>query len=190
MTVTIFKFSRILDVSRAARTAVLGSVLGAGLLFGGTAVITAQPVEAAQEINVNNGYAVHGYDPVAYFTEGKPVEGDAAFTATHEGAAYKFTSAEHRDMFVADPAKYAPQYGGFCAFGVAMAGRKFDGDPELWKIEDGKLYLNINKKAQSRFLENVPGYVRTADHNWPIIAEVPEATLKSSPPSGLKQGAQ
>jgi len=125
----------------------------------------ATPARAAEPmVYQRRGRAIRGADPVAYFTEGKPVEGDAAFTATHEGAAYKFASAEHRDMFVADP--------------------------ELWKIEDGKLYLNINRNAQSRFLENVPGYVRTADHNWPIIAEVPEATLSSTPPSGLKKGAQ
>lgn len=180
MTVKIFNFSRVL------RTA----VLTAGLAFIGTAAISALPAQAAQEINVNGGYAVHGYDPVAYFTEGKPVEGKDAFTATHDGASYKFASAEHRDMFVADPAKYARQYGGFCAFGVAMAGRKFNGDPTQWTVKDGKLYLNVNATVQERFRENVPGYIRGADNNWPIIAEIPEATLSTNPPEGLTQGAQ
>ena len=180
MTVTIVKFSR----------ALRSAVLGAGLLFVGTTALSAQPVQAAQEINVQGGYAVHGYDPVAYFTEGKPVEGSESFTATHDGASYKFATAEHRDMFIADPAKYAPQYGGFCAFGVAMAGRKFDGDPTQWTVKDGKLYLNVNATVQERFRENVPGYIRGADNNWPIIAEIPEATLSSNPPEGLTQGAQ
>ena len=110
------------------------------------------------------------------------------FQATHEGATYRFASAAHRDAFAADPAKYAPQYGGYCAFGTAM-GRKFDGDPNAWKVVDGKLYLNLNKKIQERWLGDVPGFVRGADNNWPIIRSVADASLEASPPTGLTQGA-
>lgn len=166
------------------------ALLAGALVLGAAVAVPDTAPRAAQEVNVQNGYAVHGYDPVAYFTEGRPVEGRDAHTAEHNGATYRFASAEHREMFLADPAKYAPQYGGFCAFGVAMAGRKFDGDPNAWTIDGGKLYLNLNKTVQARFLEDVPGYIRGADNNWPIIAEVPDAALQAQPPAGLTTGPQ
>ncbi len=95
---------------------------------------------AVQEVNVNDGYAVHGYDVVAYFTVGAPTLGNDRFIAEYQGVAYRFASADNRDRFAADPAAYAPQYGGYCAFGTAF-GRKFDGDPLAWRIVDGELYL-------------------------------------------------
>ena len=150
---------------------------------------TAGLAAAETEVNIVEGYAVHGYDVVAYFTQGKPVVGDDRFTAEYEGATYRFSSAEHRDTFTADPAQYAPQYGGYCAFGTAM-GRKFDGDPNAWAVVDGKLYLNLNKNIQARWKKDVPGFIRGAENNWPLIRSVADASLEASPPAGLTIGAQ
>lgn len=100
------------------------------------------PAQAADELNVVPGLsiagaplALHGYDPVAYFTEGKPVRDSDELVHVHDGAAYRFSSEAHLETFRKAPARYTPQYGGFCAYGVSV-GKKFDGDPHLWKIED------------------------------------------------------
>ena len=164
------------------------AVLSAGLAF---AVVpaTAGLATAETEVNIVEGYAVHGYDVVAYFTQGKPVVGSDQFTADYEGATYRFASAEHRDTFTADPAQYAPQYGGYCAFGTAM-GRKFDGDPNAWAVVDGKLYLNLNKDIQARWKKDVPGFIRGAENNWPLIRSVADASLEASAPAGVTIGAQ
>ena len=164
------------------------ALLSAGLAL---AVVpaTAGLATAETEVNIVEGYAVHGYDVVAYFTQGKPVAGDDRFTAQYEGATYRFASAEHRDSFIADPAQYAPQYGGYCAFGTAM-GRKFDGDPNAWAVVDGKLYLNLNKNIQARWKKDVPGFIRGAENNWPLIRSVADASLEASPPAGVTIGAQ
>jgi YHS domain-containing protein len=114
------------------------------------------------------GLALKGYDPVAYFTDGKPVQGKAEFTARHDGATYRFATAANRDRFAADPAKYAPQYGGYCAFGMA-GGYKAPIEPDAWTVVDGKLYLNYNQSVRSRWSTDVPGYVRKADANWPTV---------------------
>ncbi len=162
-------------------------VLALMMAIGG-AVTAASGAQVVGEVNVNDGYAVHGYDVVAYFTVSEPTEGDDRFTAEYQGAQYRFASAENRDRFKQDPAKYAPQYGGFCAFGTSV-GRKFDGDPHAWRIVDGKLYLNLNKEIQARWLQDTAGYIRGADHNWPIIATLPDAELEANPPEGLSLGA-
>ena len=164
------------------------AVLSAGLAF---AVVpaTAGLATAETEVNIVEGYAVHGYDVVAYFTQGKPVVGSDQFTADYEGATYRFASAEHRETFTADPAQYAPQYGGYCAFGTAM-GRKFDGDPNAWAVVDGKLYLNLNKDIQARWKKDVPGFIRGAENNWPLIRSVADASLEASAPAGVTIGAQ
>ncbi len=125
----------------------------------------------------DQGLALRGYDPVAYFIDGAPVEGSAAFTATHEGATYRFASAANRDAFVADPDAYLPQYGGFCAFGTAM-GYKVDADPAAWRIVDGELYLNLNQKVQRRWNTDVPGYIEMADGKWDAIRDVPADELR------------
>jgi YHS domain-containing protein len=122
------------------------------------------------------GLALRGYDPVAYFTEGKPVIGKATYTATYNGATYQFASEAHLQAFKANPAQYVPQYGGFCAFGVAV-GAKFDGDPELWRIEEGKLYLNLNPDIQEQWEKNIPDHITKADTNWPMIKDRAPAEL-------------
>lgn len=128
-------------------------------------------------VNVDTaGLALRGYDPVAYFTEGAPVRGNPALSATHDGATYHFASAAHRDTFLAAPALYAPQYGGYCAFGTAKGG-KFDGDPNLWRVVDGKLYVNVNPDAQRLWEADVPGFIEQADATWPDIKNKDPAAL-------------
>lgn len=129
----------------------------------------AAAAHAAGENNVDSsGLALKGYDPVAYFSEKKPVRGKPEFTATHEGTTYRFASATNRDAFAAAPAKYAPQYGGYCAYGMA-SGYKAPIEPDAWTVVDGKLYLNYNQSVRSRWAGDVPGYVRKADANWPTV---------------------
>ncbi|MGY5452398.1 YHS domain-containing (seleno)protein [Agarivorans sp. MS3-6] len=124
----------------------------------------------------SNDLAIKGYDPVAYFSSGQPTQGTADFSATHNNAIYHFSSASNRDAFKAEPAKYAPQYGGYCAFGVAME-KKFETDPNAWKIVDGKLYLNLDKKVQQRWLENTHELIVDANQNWPEIKPIDAAKL-------------
>jgi YHS domain-containing protein len=124
---------------------------------------------AQAQVNVDTaGLAIQGYDPVAYFTEKKPVPGKAEFAATHEGAIYRFASAANRDAFVAAPAKYAPQYGGWCAYGVA-SGYKAKIEPDAWTVVDGKLYLNYSQSVRRTWSSDVPGYIRKGDANWPAV---------------------
>ena len=114
------------------------------------------------------GTAIDGTDPVAYFTEGRPVEGSKEFTHEWNGATWRFSSAENRDKFIADPEAYAPQYGGYCAWAVAQ-GYTASTDPEAWKIVDGKLYLNYNKSVQQKWEGDIPGHISSADGNWPKV---------------------
>lgn len=130
---------------------------------------------AADEVNVTAGYtaagaplALHGFDPVAFFTVSAPTEGNAKFAAVHERATYYFASQQNLDTFEADPAKYAPAFGGFCAFGVSV-GKKFDGNPRYWKISGGKLYLNLNEEIAQAFNKDVPGSIAKAEKNWATI---------------------
>lgn len=115
--------------------------------------------------------AVDGYDPVAYFTQGKPVEGSKQHALEWNGATWRFASAENRAAFEKEPAKYAPQYGGYCAWAVSQ-GYTADADPEAWTIVDGKLYLNYNHEVMGTWKKDVPGNIAKADVNWPkLVAE-------------------
>jgi len=137
----------------------------------GFAALLGASVASAQHTPYNvdrDGLGLKGYDPVAYFTDGAPAKGKAAFTATHDGVTYRFASAEHRHQFQAEPAKYLPQYGGYCAMGVAM-GKKLAIDPEAYRIVDGRLYLNVNKSVQRDWLKDVPGNIARADAAWPAL---------------------
>ena len=115
-----------------------------------------------------DGLALKGFDPVAYFTEGKPVEGLARFEAEWNGAKWNFATEQNREMFTREPEKYAPQYGGYCAWAVGH-GYTAKGDPEAWKIVDGKLYLNYNRDVKKRWEEDIPGYISKGDENWPAF---------------------
>ena len=112
------------------------------------------------------GIAIQGYDPVAYFTDSKPLKGDSQFSYRWRDSLWLFTSAQHRDLFAKNPEQYAPQYGGYCAYGVSE-GHTVDIDPAAWKIIQGKLYLNYDNSVQRRFLKEPEGRIRRADQNWP-----------------------
>jgi YHS domain-containing protein len=132
-------------------------------------ILFAISTAAQAQDNVDaSGLALKGYDPVAYFTEKKPLPGKPEFTAQHQGATYRFASAANRDAFVAAPARYAPQYGGYCAFGMA-SGYKAPIEPDAWTVVDGKLYLNYSQSVRSRWSRDVPGHIRSADANWPKL---------------------
>ncbi len=133
------------------------------------------PALAADEVNVTTGrtaagapLAMHGYDPVAFFTVAKPTEGSASHAVVHEGATYYFASRENQEAFESDPARYAPAYGGFCAFGVSV-GKKFDGDPRFWTISGNRLYLNLDEEISKKFKKDVPGSIAKADGQWKQI---------------------
>lgn len=133
--------------------------------------------QSTSSLNVDaKGVALKGNDPVSYFSPGGPVQGKSEFAARHEGATYWFASTGNRDTFKANPARYTPAYGGFCAMGVALE-QKLDVDPLLWRIVDGKLYLNVHKEAQARWLEDVKGNLAQADRNWPRIKDKAPKTL-------------
>ena len=130
---------------------------------------------AADEYNVSKGVTaagvplgLHGVDAVALTSLGAVAEGDATYTVTHDGAAYYFASRESADTFSSDPAGYLPQYGGFCAFAVAL-GKKFDGDPMFADIVDGKLYLFVNDAIFQRYLADKEGTLSKAEEVWPTI---------------------
>ena len=114
--------------------------------------------------------AVGGYDPVAYFSQGKPVKGNKKFAVEWKNAWWYFNSQENLDKFKANPTAYAPQYGVYCAYGVAQ-NTTVKGDPLLWKIVDGKLYLNINKQVVGIWNKDIPGYIEKADKLWPTVLE-------------------
>jgi YHS domain-containing protein len=130
------------------------------------------------EVNANgNDLAIKGYDAVSYFTKGEPTKGTDNFTAAYNGAIYQFSSADNRDLFKVEPSKYAPQYGGYCAFGVTMH-KKFDTDPMAWHIRGDKLYLNLNKKVQKKWVTDIPGYIETAQTNWIDIKGLTEEQIE------------
>jgi YHS domain-containing protein len=110
------------------------------------------------------------YDAVAYFTSGKPVEGSKAFEYKYKGVTWRFASADNLAAFKADPTKYAPQYGGYCAWAVSQ-GYTAKGDPKAWKIVNGKLYLNYNLDIQKKWEQDVPGLVAKGDSNWPKVLD-------------------
>ena len=119
-------------------------------------------------IFAEDGIAIRGTDPVAYFTEGRPVQGVQDYAYEWQGVTWLFSSAKHRDLFASNPEAYAPQYGGFCAYGVSQ-GALVSIVPEAWAIEDGKLYLNFSSDVQQLWQENIPGYISQADKAWPQL---------------------
>ncbi len=125
---------------------------------------------AAEPIYAAGGVAIRGTDPVAYFSEGKPVAGSAEFSHSWKGVDWHFSSAENRDRFAADPESFAPRYGGYCAWAVAN-GYTASTVPEAWHIEDGKLYLNYSLGVRGKWLKDIPGNIERADGNWPRLLE-------------------
>jgi YHS domain-containing protein len=134
------------------------------LLLGANAAQAVDPVNKS----FLGGVAIKGYDPVAYFEQGKPVEGNKQFEQQWKDATWRFASAANRDKFKANPEKYAPQYGGYCAYAVSL-GVTADIDPEAWSLVDGKLYLNKDKSIQKTWSQDIPGHIKSANENWPKI---------------------
>jgi YHS domain-containing protein len=142
-----------------------------------TFAISSLSFAADIDVNANaNDLAIHGYDAVSYFTDSKASKGSHKYTATYKSAIYQFSSEENRELFQDNPEKYAPQFGGFCAMGVAL-NRKLDTDPTAWEIVDDKLYLNLNKAVQKKWLTDVPTHLETANRVWSGIQHVSVAQL-------------
>ena len=127
-------------------------------------------VEAESEIYKNwRGIAIKGYDPVAYHVDGKPAEGSDKYELKWKDAKWRFANAKHRDLFEADPDRYAPRYGGYCAWAVSQ-GYTASVDPKnAWSIVDGKLYLNFDVEVKEKWEKDIPGNIKKADANWPGV---------------------
>jgi len=113
-------------------------------------------------------HALNGYDPVAYFTEGRPVRGEDAYVSTHRGVPFLFASAEHKALFDEDPSRYVPRFGGYCAYAVSQ-GSTASGDPLVWTLHEGRLYLNLDEKTQKIWLDDRDEYIEQAERNWPTV---------------------
>lgn len=156
-----------------------------GLLFATALVPTARGDEPKLSIS--------GYDPVAYFTEGKPVPGKSEFEYSWHKLRWRFANGEHRELFAKNPDRYAPQYDGYCAMGVAESGEvahKDTVDPEAWAIVDGKLYLTHMPQAMDAWRQNPDQYVKQANENWAAVKDLTEPMIlgppcATSPPSTL-----
>ena len=120
--------------------------------------------------------AVQGYDVVSYQTGKRPLRGNGNFVSAHKGATYQFSSKANLQTFEGNPNKYVPAYGGYCAFGTSV-GKKFIGDPEVWRLVDGTLYLNLDTGIQAEWLKDVPGRIKTATAKWKIIKNKSPASL-------------
>ncbi len=139
------------------------------LMIAGAFLLTLNPAFAIEPVNkTSDGVAIKGYDPVAYFTDGKPVKGNRAFEYIWMGAEWHFTSAGHKDLFIKNPERYAPKYGGYCAYAVSV-GTVADIDPDSWDIVAGRLYLNLSKKIRGKWSKDIPGNIKKADEKWPAI---------------------
>jgi YHS domain-containing protein len=125
--------------------------------------------QKAEVFSTSDG-AIHGYDPVAYFKESKPVKGDKKYSLSWKSATWHFASQQNLEAFKANPGMYAPQYGGYCAYGLAK-GRKATTDPNAWLISDGKLYLNYDKDIQASWKKKQAEYIKTADKLWPELKD-------------------
>ncbi len=154
---------------RKSLAPLLATVTSAAIIF----LALVAPARAAGERSApvnqsSEGVAIEGYDPVAYFTDSKPVKGSPQYTYGWQGAVWHFASAQHRDAFAKSPESYAPQYGGYCAYGVSQ-GHTAPVDPAAWKIINGKLYLNYNSEVQGLFLKDSSSAIEKADQNWPKL---------------------
>lgn len=134
------------------------------LLFTSSALAAESPVYTGLLSNTGAG----GYDTVSYFESEEPIRGSTEYTAEYKGATWRFANAENLRRFEEDPARFAPAYGGYCAWAVSQ-GYLAKGDPRLWAIRDGRLFLNYDAAVQNRWLEDPDGFIRQADANWPAV---------------------
>lgn len=143
-------------------------LLKAALAAPAIAAFAPRAMAATPQVYAEGGIAVDGSDVVGYFTQGAPVAGDPAITFAYMGVTWLFASEANRDAFAADPARYAPQYGGYCAYAVSQ-GYTAPTVPEAWTIVDDKLYLNFSTGVRSRWERDIPGHIAAADANWPAV---------------------
>lgn len=155
------------DGSKIDRRTALAALSGVVVLTALAASVSAKP-KSTVFTGIVSGVGAGGYDVVQYFEQGKPVAGDASFTAKHDGATWRFVDAASRDKFLADPARYAPQYGGYCAWAVAE-GYTAKGDPNAWSIVAGKLYLNYNTSVRATWERDTARNIARGDANWPKV---------------------
>ena len=149
--------------------------LGLGAINLGLIIIfLAGPAFAGEHYLDRDGRPVGGYDVVSYHTEAAPLDGVDAFTAEHNGVTWYFASAANRDLFTADPARYAPAYDGHCAYAAAND-RKTRTDPLAYRVVDGVLYMNFSRNIQARWEEDIPGYLQQSEANWPDLEPEPAA---------------
>ncbi|MDA1090400.1 MAG: YHS domain-containing (seleno)protein [Proteobacteria bacterium] len=134
--------------------------------------LLAMPVAALAKSEVNQSsigaVAIEGTDPVAYFSEQKAVKGSSEYNHRWKGAQWQFKNAANRDAFAAEPEKYAPQFGGYCAWAVSQ-GYTAKTDPEAWTVHKGKLYLNYSKGVRDNWAKDIPGNITKAESNWPKV---------------------
>ena len=140
-----------------------------GILTVLAAAATGAAAQAGTVFTDAEGVAIRGYDPVAYHTDGRPAVGQERFEAEWNGARWRFATAENREAFLAAPERYAPRYGGYCAWAVSR-GELAPIDPNAWKIVDGKLYLNYSRKIQRKWEKDIAGNVERADRHWPELS--------------------
>ena len=150
----------------------------AGLLAASTILVSTFSFAAEETQQDANGVILGGYDAVSYFAAEKPSKGYAGISAVHDGAIYHFSSEANRDAFKANPAKYAPQYGGFCAYGAAI-GAKFPIDPSVYAIVDDKLYVNNSANVSKLWTAKRSKAITLADQKWSKIREVASANLEA-----------
>ncbi|MEM7048449.1 MAG: YHS domain-containing (seleno)protein [Acidobacteriota bacterium] len=146
--------------------AAVALMLGAGVASAGVATSASNGLTSA-----GAPLAIHGFDAVAYHQEGESRRGLAKHQTKWQGAVYRFTSKANLETFESDPQRYAPAFGGFCAYGVSV-GKKFDGDPEVFKIVDGRLYFNLNPEIQATWEKSLERNLRKAEKQWQKIASV------------------
>ncbi|GHA54769.1 hypothetical protein GCM10008927_20720 [Amylibacter ulvae] len=146
-----------------SRRRVLRHAFAAGLATLATAVHASKP-----PVFANDGTAINGYDPVAYFTQSAPVKGNRDISYDWHGSAWLFATEQNKSMFIENPEKYAPQYGGYCAYAVAN-GATAKTDPDAWTIVDDKLYLNFNTDVRATWQQDTAGNISRANANWPDV---------------------
>lgn len=153
---------------KLSRRIILAAIIAAPVAAVATTASVTPAMADKPAIFAPGGKAIRGYDPVAYFTQKKPVKGDPRFTYKWKGATWYFSSAANLRRFKSNPNRWAPQYGGYCAYGIAQ-GYVVKIEVDQWAVVNGKLYLNYSKGVQSRWKKDIPGYIKTADKKWPSI---------------------
>ena len=167
------RFNSTNDAPRSAERRTALRFAGAAAVVVATSGLTLTEAYAADSL-IYKGYlsnkAVSGYDPVAYFTQGKPVKGVKKYKLEHEGADWYFASETNLELFKANPEQFSPQYGGYCAYAVGI-GQTAKGNPKNWDIVEGKLYLNYNRKFQNIWKKDQASFIERGDANWPSVVQ-------------------